>query len=87
MRSFILLFLSPKKNGILVNFIVNIIKFGVNLRQTGLEFDMLYDPVGWQVLLANTDKLDGEIMYIHQGGVLGNESMLPRYKRKYKDMA
>ena len=56
-------------------------------KQTGVEFDMLYDPVGWQVLLANTDKLDGEIMYIHQGGVLGNESMLPRYQRKYKDMA
>jgi 1-aminocyclopropane-1-carboxylate deaminase len=47
---------------------------------------MLYDPTGWQVLLANVDKLDGEIMYIHQGGVLGNESMLPRYQRKYKDM-
>ncbi len=55
-------------------------------QQTGIEFDMLYDPIGWQVLLANIDKLDGEIMYIHQGGVLGNESMLPRYQRKYKDM-
>ncbi|MDD5406714.1 MAG: 1-aminocyclopropane-1-carboxylate deaminase/D-cysteine desulfhydrase [Sulfurovaceae bacterium] len=55
-------------------------------QQTGIEFDMLYDPIGWQVLLANMDKLDGEIMYIHQGGVLGNESMLPRYQRKYKDM-
>jgi 1-aminocyclopropane-1-carboxylate deaminase/D-cysteine desulfhydrase-like pyridoxal-dependent ACC family enzyme len=55
-------------------------------QQTGIEFDMLYDPIGWQVLLANIDKLDGEIMYIHQGGILGNESMLPRYQRKYKDM-
>ncbi len=55
-------------------------------QQTGIEFDMLYDPTGWQVLLANMDKLDGEIMYIHQGGVLGNESMRPRYQRKYKDM-
>jgi 1-aminocyclopropane-1-carboxylate deaminase/D-cysteine desulfhydrase-like pyridoxal-dependent ACC family enzyme len=55
-------------------------------QQTGIEFDMLYDPIGWQVLLANIDKLDGEIMYIHQGGVLGNESMLPRYQRKYKDI-
>jgi len=55
-------------------------------QQSGIEFDMLYDPIGWQVLLANIDKLDGEIMYIHQGGILGNESMLPRYQRKYKDM-
>ena len=55
-------------------------------QQSGIEFDMLYDPIGWQVLLANIDKLDGEIMYIHQGGVLGNESMRPRYQRKYKDM-
>jgi len=55
-------------------------------QQTGVEFDMLYDPVGWQVLLANMDIFDGEIMYIHQGGVLGNESMLPRYQRKYKEM-
>ncbi|MGW8169224.1 MAG: 1-aminocyclopropane-1-carboxylate deaminase/D-cysteine desulfhydrase [Sulfurovaceae bacterium] len=55
-------------------------------QQTGIEFDMLYDPIGWQVLLANIDKLDGDIMYIHQGGILGNESMLPRYQRKYKDM-
>lgn len=56
-------------------------------KQTGIEFDMLYDPIGWQVLLENFDSFDGALLYIHQGGVLGNESMLPRYQRKYKDMA
>ncbi|MGB1280427.1 MAG: 1-aminocyclopropane-1-carboxylate deaminase/D-cysteine desulfhydrase, partial [Vibrio cyclitrophicus] len=26
------------------------------------------------------------IIYVHQGGILGNESMLPRYQRKYPDI-
>ncbi len=79
--------LKPKKKWHFSKLYSEHYKIWLKLRkQTGLEFDMLYDPVGWQVLLANTDKIDGEIMYIHQGGVLGNESMLPRYQRKYKDM-
>ena len=59
-------------------------KIWLKLRQqTGVEFDLLYDPLGWRTLLANTKVLDKPILYIHQGGVLGNESMLPRYERKY----
>jgi 1-aminocyclopropane-1-carboxylate deaminase len=52
-------------------------------QQTGVEFDLLYDPLGWRVLLAHPEVLKTPVLYIHQGGVLGNESMLPRYKRKY----
>ncbi len=52
-------------------------------QQTGVEFDLLYDPLGWRVLLAHTEVFSKPTLYIHQGGVLGNESMLPRYKRKY----
>jgi 1-aminocyclopropane-1-carboxylate deaminase/D-cysteine desulfhydrase-like pyridoxal-dependent ACC family enzyme len=52
--------------------------------ETNMEFDMLYDPIGWQVLLGSN--LCENILYIHQGGLLGNESMLPRYERKYKDL-
>lgn len=48
-------------------------------------FDLLYDPIGWQVLLENLEKFRGAILYIHQGGLLGNESMLPRYERRFKD--
>ncbi|MDM5271122.1 1-aminocyclopropane-1-carboxylate deaminase/D-cysteine desulfhydrase [Sulfurovum sp. zt1-1] len=55
-------------------------------QQTGVEFDLLYDPLGWRVLLAHPEVLSAPILYIHQGGVLGNESMLPRYERKYKDI-
>jgi len=58
-------------------------------QQTGVEFDLLYDPLGWRTLLAHSELFSTQtpILYLHQGGVLGNESMLPRYQRKYKDLA
>ena len=52
-------------------------------QQTGVEFDLLYDPLGWRVLMAHPEIYSIPTMYIHQGGVLGNESMLPRYERKF----
>ena len=52
-------------------------------RQTEVEFDLLYDPKGWLTLLEQRDEIKGEILYLHQGGLKGNESMLPRYRRKY----
>jgi 1-aminocyclopropane-1-carboxylate deaminase/D-cysteine desulfhydrase-like pyridoxal-dependent ACC family enzyme len=55
-------------------------------QQTGVEFDLLYDPLGWRVLLEHPEVFTSPTLYIHQGGVLGNESMLPRYERKYKDI-
>jgi 1-aminocyclopropane-1-carboxylate deaminase/D-cysteine desulfhydrase-like pyridoxal-dependent ACC family enzyme len=59
-------------------------KIWLKLRQqTGVEFDLLYDPLGWRTLLAHEEVLDTPTLYIHQGGLLGNESMLPRYERKY----
>lgn len=45
----------------------------------GIEFDLLYAPGMWKVLLENTSE---KILYIHSGGVTGNESMLARYKQK-----
>lgn len=59
------------------------------LKQTNIEFDLLYDPIGFQVLedfvkqMPNKEKAN--ILYIHQGGVLGNVTMLERYERKYRD--
>jgi 1-aminocyclopropane-1-carboxylate deaminase/D-cysteine desulfhydrase-like pyridoxal-dependent ACC family enzyme len=52
-------------------------------QQTGVVFDLLYDPLGWRTLLEHPEVFSKPILYIHQGGVLGNESMLPRYERKY----
>ena len=52
-------------------------------QQTGVVFDLLYDPLGWRTMLAHPEVFSKPTLYIHQGGVLGNESMLPRYERKY----
>ncbi|MCK4875443.1 MAG: 1-aminocyclopropane-1-carboxylate deaminase [Sulfurimonas sp.] len=49
------------------------------LLDAGIKFDLLYAPGLWKCLLEQTDE---EIMYIHSGGVTGNESMLARYKQK-----
>jgi len=49
----------------------------------GVEFDLLYDPHGWLTLLENPKLFEKPLLYIHQGGVIGNESMLMRYERKY----
>ena len=51
----------------------------------GIEFDLLYDPHGWLTLLENPQIFDKPTLYIHQGGLIGNESMLKRYKRKYSE--
>ncbi|WP_299789329.1 1-aminocyclopropane-1-carboxylate deaminase/D-cysteine desulfhydrase [uncultured Shewanella sp.] len=54
---------------------------------TGIEFELLYDPLGWMAL-EHYLKSSGDrtpIIYIHQGGLLGNISMLPRYQRKFAD--
>ena len=48
------------------------------LKQSGIEFDLLYAPAMWQALLEQTDE---EIVYVHSGGVSGNDSMLERYKK------
>jgi 1-aminocyclopropane-1-carboxylate deaminase/D-cysteine desulfhydrase-like pyridoxal-dependent ACC family enzyme len=53
-------------------------------KDMGITFDLMYDPVGWQKFLLHIDEIEGTPIYIHQGGVIGNESMLERYKRKYE---
>jgi len=55
--------------------------------QTGVVFDLIYDPYMWLCLegLLSTKPINN-LLYIHQGGLLGNESMLPRYQRKYPDL-
>ncbi|WP_325895428.1 pyridoxal-phosphate dependent enzyme [Grimontia sp. NTOU-MAR1] len=54
------------------------------LEQTGVEFDLLYDPLMWCCLNDWLPENQGKtLLYVHQGGLVGNESMLPRYQRKY----
>ncbi|MBN2895578.1 MAG: 1-aminocyclopropane-1-carboxylate deaminase [Campylobacterales bacterium] len=49
------------------------------LRETGVVFDLLYAPKMWLALLEHLSQIDGEIMYIHSGGVYGNATMMERY--------
>ncbi len=51
--------------------------------EMGVEFDLLYDPIGWIKFLENKERLKGTPIYIQQGGLKGNESMKARYERKY----
>jgi 1-aminocyclopropane-1-carboxylate deaminase/D-cysteine desulfhydrase-like pyridoxal-dependent ACC family enzyme len=49
------------------------------LLESGVEFDLIYAPSLWKCLIEQTDE---EIIYIHSGGVSGNESMMHRYRQK-----
>lgn len=51
------------------------------LEQTNIEFDLLYDPITWRILIANYELIPKPIIYIHCGGVSGNQTMLARYQR------
>lgn len=44
-----------------------------------VEFDLIYAPSMWITLLEHTKE---DVLYVHSGGVSGNESMLERYKQK-----
>lgn len=56
------------------------------LLQTNIEFDLLYDSLGW-ICLNNYLQIqkndDFTVLYIHQGGIIGNVSMIERYYKKY----
>jgi len=54
-------------------------------KDTGIEFDLLYDPKGWITMMTHQAEFKNDILYIHQGGLLGNESMLKRYGRKFHE--
>ena len=51
------------------------------LLDAGVEFDLLYAPALWLTLLEQTNE---KILYVHSGGVSGNESMLSRYNARLK---
>ncbi len=51
------------------------------LKSTGLEFDLLYDVKAWLAIKENIDIFKSkELLFLHSGGVHGNESMLLRYR-------
>lgn len=52
------------------------------LQEAGIEFDLIYAPKMWHTLLQQIDSVEGDILYVHSGGLFGNESMLDRYCHK-----
>ncbi len=51
--------------------------------ETNIDFDLLYDPLGFLALSSSKYFEENNILYIHQGGILGNISMKERYERQY----
>jgi 1-aminocyclopropane-1-carboxylate deaminase/D-cysteine desulfhydrase-like pyridoxal-dependent ACC family enzyme len=55
----------------------------LELKNAGVEFDLVYDPKGWLSMFYHERIFKKDILYIHQGGVLGNISMRKRYERLF----
>jgi len=73
--------LKPKKKYHFAKLYPNFLETYYKLLKAGIEFDLLYAPAMWEVLLEQTDE---EVLYIHSGGTTGNKSMLERYSRTKK---
>lgn len=74
-----LVILNPDKKYAFAKPYKEFIEIWQKLQNGGVEFDLVYAPGMWKALLEQTDE---EILYIHSGGVSGNESMLNRYNKK-----
>lgn len=61
------------------------------LEKLGFSFELLYDMPALYTLFYTQSELSsyldkGRLIYIHQGGLEGNESMLKRYKYKFSSL-
>ncbi len=74
-----LIILEPEKKYHFAKPYVEFLDIYKKLLACGIEFDLLYAPGMWKALMEQTDE---KVLYIHSGGVSGNESMLQRYERK-----
>ena len=74
-----LVILEPKKKYHFAKLYPEFLTIYTQLKKSGVEFDLLYAPSMWLALLEQTKE---KVLYIHSGGVSGNESMLQRYKDK-----
>ena len=74
-----LIILKPQKKYHFAKLYPEFLEIYKKLLACGIEFDLLYAPGMWKALVEQTDE---DILYIHSGGVTGNESMLKRYETK-----
>ena len=54
--------------------------------KTKIEFDLLYDPIGLKTFLSLEKEKNTTYLYVHQGGLKGNKTMIERYFFKYPDL-
>ncbi|MDX8387935.1 MAG: 1-aminocyclopropane-1-carboxylate deaminase [Ghiorsea sp.] len=52
------------------------------LKDAGITFDLIYGAKMWLVLMQHMQNIQGTVLYVHSGGLIGNPSMLERYKHK-----
>jgi len=78
-----LIILKTKKKYHFAKLYENFYKMYKKTLAAGIEFDTLYAPAMWETLLEQTDE---RVLYIHSGGVTGNETMLNRYKIKFNHL-
>ncbi len=53
------------------------------LLTAGVEFDLIYDAKCWLAVCENIEYFDArDVIFVHSGGVLGNETQLARYAHK-----
>jgi len=76
-----LIILEPKKKYHFAKLYPEFLEIYNKLKTAGIEFDLLYAPAMWLTLLEQTNE---KILYIHSGGLIGNETMLKRYWHKAK---
>jgi len=75
-----LVILKPKKKYHFAKPYKNFYEMYKKTMDAGIEFDLLYAPAMWECLLEKTSE---KVMYIHSGGVSGNQSMKLRYEKKF----
>lgn len=74
-----LIILEPKKKYHFAKPYKEFLEMHKKLIDAGVEFDLLYAPSMWEALLNQTKE---SLLYVHSGGVSGNENMLTRYRKK-----
>jgi 1-aminocyclopropane-1-carboxylate deaminase/D-cysteine desulfhydrase-like pyridoxal-dependent ACC family enzyme len=52
------------------------------LLKQGIEIDLLYAPKMFIALSGALKNIEGDVLYVHSGGVKGNSSMIERYRYK-----
>jgi len=50
------------------------------LRSAGIEFALIFGALMWHTLLEHIDRFEGPILYVLSGCLIGNETILARYR-------